>query len=153
MRQISHTDMSRWASINGKLDNALLRPQEREAKGQKFFGNLWGSGAAQANLEFNFKYCPDLYLQTVMTLDWYISEDGIFKPFETCMLTSAATICSNSPVQAMWHTRGIVRQGGTKTQAEFAQQLALRIAELYDVKTGKIVPVDQIDFDDDSSHA
>ncbi|KAF7190726.1 hypothetical protein HII31_07885 [Pseudocercospora fuligena] len=143
----------RWDSIKDDFDGALLRPKARQRAGADFFGTLWGPDAARQNLEFNFNYCPDLYVQNIITLEWFISDDGIFRPHETCMCTAAAIICSNSPLQAMWHTRGIVRQGGTLYQAKFAQQLALGIAALYDARTGKIVPVEEIDFDDESSHA
>ncbi|KXT09973.1 hypothetical protein AC579_7076 [Pseudocercospora musae] len=143
----------RWDSIKDDFDGALLRPKARQWAGADFFGTLWGPDAARQNLEFNFNYCPDLYVQSIITLEWFLSEDGVFRPHETCMCTAAAIICSNSPLQAMWHTRGIVRQGGTLYQAKFAQQLALGIAALYNARTGKIVPVEEIDFDDESSHA
>ncbi|EME81078.1 uncharacterized protein MYCFIDRAFT_176406 [Pseudocercospora fijiensis CIRAD86] len=138
----------RWDTVKDDFDGALLRPKERQRAGAEFFGTLWGPDAARQNLEFTFNYCPDLYVQNIITLEWFVSEDGIFRPHETCMCTTAAIICSNSPVQAMWNTRGIVRQGGTLYQAKFTQQLALGIAGLYGAMTGKILPVEEIDFDD-----
>lgn len=88
-----------------------------------------------------------------MTLEWYVAEDGILNFVETEMINSAALICTNCPTQAVWHTRGIVRHGGTKDQANFVQEMALRLAKEYEMKTGEIVPVDQIDFEDEKSHA
>lgn len=90
---------------------------------------------------------------TQMTLEWYVAEDGILDFVETEMINSAALICSNCPTQAMWHTRGIVRHGGTKAQARFVQELALKVAERFEVKTGRILGVDEIDFEDERSHA
>ena len=88
-----------------------------------------------------------------MSLNWWVGEDAIYTPAETCMLNAAAMICSNNATQAMWHVRGVVRQGGTIDQARLAQDLALKVAELYDAKTGNVVPVDEIDFEDRESHA
>lgn len=90
---------------------------------------------------------------TLNSLEWYVSEDAILNFVETELVNAAALTCSNCPMQAMWHTRGIVRHGGTIEQARFAQEVALKIAEMYGAKTGEITPVDEIDFDDEGSHA
>jgi len=44
----------------------------------------------------------------------------------------------------MWHTRGIVQHGGIIEDVRFAERIGLAIMELYEVKTGHIIPVDQI---------
>lgn len=51
----------------------------------------------------------------------------------------------------MWHTRGIIRHGGTSEDAWFAQKMALDIAKHYGAKTGDITPVDQIPMEDGTS--
>lgn len=68
------------------------------------------------------------------------------------MINIAALICSNSPVQATWHTRGLIRHGGTKEQAKFAQELALAVAEQYELKLEPIIKVDDIDFNSVTLH-
>jgi hypothetical protein len=87
-----------------------------------------------------------------MLYEWYFAEEAILSATETQMCNTAALICSNCPVQAMWHTRGIVRLGGSLENAHFAQGLGLAVAELYGCKTGDIVPVDDIDFEDEAPH-
>lgn len=87
-----------------------------------------------------------------MIYEWYISEDAILDNVETQMCNNAALICSNCPVQAMWHARGVVRHGGSKTQAAFAQELGLAVAKLYECKVGNVVDVDKIDFEDETPH-
>jgi hypothetical protein len=81
---------------------------------------------------------------TTLTLvyEWYFSEDAILSAVETQLCNTAALICSNCPVQAMWHTRGIIRHGGTVEDAWFAQKMALEIAKHYNGNTGEITPVD-----------
>lgn len=90
---------------------------------------------------------------TLNSLEWYVSEDGVLDFVETELVNAAALTCSNCPMQAMWHTRGIVRHGGSIEQARFVQEVALRIAKMYDAKTGDVMLVDQIDFEDEGSHA
>lgn len=44
----------------------------------------------------------------------------------------------------MWHIRGIVQHGGTIEDARLAERIGLAVVELHEVKTGHIIPVDQI---------
>lgn len=80
--------------------------------------------------------------------EWYFSETAILSAVETQLCNTASLICSNCPVQAMWHTRGIIRHGGNVDDARFAQRMALEIAKYYDSRTGVITPVDQIPMED-----
>ncbi|EME42326.1 hypothetical protein DOTSEDRAFT_25943 [Dothistroma septosporum NZE10] len=141
---------ARWDQHLHPLPSAT---HHAETRGKRFFDNLWSPEAAKENLDFNFKYSPDLYLLVQTNLSQWASEDSILSFVETELVYAAALICSNAPQQATWHTRGIVRQGGTKEQAGFVQQLSLRIADMYDCKTGNITPVDEIEWEDKKSHA
>ncbi|KAF4541312.1 uncharacterized protein LTHEOB_8708 [Lasiodiplodia theobromae] len=121
----------------------------REARGQHYFDVTWTPAIAQANQEKNRKYHPDFsLLNQQMLYEWWVSEDAILSNVETQMCTTAALVCSNSPVQALWHTRGIIRHGGSMADAKFAQDLGLAIARAYDCKTGEITRVEDIDFSD-----
>lgn len=91
--------------------------------------------------------CSDLICQEY-PYEWIFSDDTILSPIESQMCNVAALICSNSPRQALWHTRGVLRHGGTIEQAKFAQDLALAVVELLDVKIGSIQLVQDIDFED-----
>lgn len=77
--------------------------------------------------------------------DW-ISEDRILSDVETQMCNATLLTCWNSPTHALWHTRGVVRLGGTVEQARFAQDLGIAIATEFNSKTGDIIMVDNIDF-------
>jgi hypothetical protein len=46
----------------------------------------------------------------------------------------------------MWHTRGIVRHGGTLEQARFSQDIGIAIASHFDCKTGDIIKVEDVEF-------
>lgn len=78
--------------------------------------------------------------------EWHFSEDTILGAVETQMANVAALICANCPVQAMWHTRGLLRHGGTMDHARLAQTIGLEIASLYKCQTGKIIPVEEINI-------
>ncbi|EXA34313.1 hypothetical protein FOQG_16685 [Fusarium oxysporum f. sp. raphani 54005] len=134
----------------------------REEKGTTYFNTLWGEEAARFHRERNFKYQPDLcqyfstpsrsstdsvgdLLNLEMIYQWYFSEDTILGPVETQMCNAAALTCSKCPVQAMWHTRGIIRHSGTIDEARFAQEIALAVAQIYGCKIDDITPVDKID--------
>lgn len=141
--------------MNADLHSQLnpLLPTLRHDLAQNFFSTLWGSpSAASANQAFNHKFSPDLSLLVSLTLAWFIAENEIFSFAETCMLNAATMLCSNSAEQAMWHVRGVVRQGGTREQAAFAQELALRVAEVCEVKVKGVVSFEEIAWEDGGDH-
>lgn len=74
-----------------------------------------------------------------------MSEDAILSDVESQMCNTALLVCNNSPEQAWWHLRGLVRHGGTLEQARFAQELGLAVAEEFGAKTGAIKMVDDVD--------
>ncbi|KAF5987663.1 carboxymuconolactone decarboxylase [Fusarium coicis] len=103
------------------LDSAEAT-KAKEERAQHHFDMLWTPGAARDHKQFLQENHPD-----------------------------ASIMCVNSPTQALWHTRGIVRVGGTIEEARLTQEMVLRIANRFGAKTGDIVAVDVIDFDDKPS--
>lgn len=150
-----HNDQTRYDSINGDFSSPStpLIPPHRHELGQTFFSQLWGSPASStANQAFNLKFCPDLHFLVSLNLAWIVAEDTIFSFAETCMLNSATMFCSNNAEQAMWHVRGIVRQGGSKEQAKWTQELALRVAEVCEVRVKRVVGFEEIAWEDVGDH-
>lgn len=170
--------LHRYSSINSSFPTAPFQPPQRALAATEFFANLWGNpSTAQKNLEYNLKYCPDLHFLVTMksvnpnqpfsnpplfsnpshllitnSLTWLVSEPEIFTAPETCMLNGSAMICSRSGRQAYWHVRGVVRQGGTKKQAQLAQELALEIAGLYGVDVGGVVQWEDFEWEGREGH-
>lgn len=172
---LKKTPLHRYSSINSSFPTAPFQPPERALAATEFFANLWGNpSTAQKNLEYNLKYCPDLHFLVTMksvhpvplplflllliltciknSLTWLVSEPEIFTAPETCMLNGSAMICSRSGRQAYWHVRGVVRQGGTKEQAQLAQELALEIAGLYGVDVGGVVQWEDFEWEGREGH-
>jgi hypothetical protein len=85
-----------------------------------------------------------LNVRTIYEL--WISEDAVSTNVETQMCNTALLTCLECPTQAFWHTRGIVRHGGSVEQARFAQDLGLAVAMEFGCKTGTIKMVDDIEF-------
>ncbi|KAH6698165.1 hypothetical protein BKA61DRAFT_710161 [Leptodontidium sp. MPI-SDFR-AT-0119] len=121
----------------------------REARGMKYFDTIWTPAIGEFNRAKLLKYSPDLFLLNLkFYYEWNLSEVAILSAVETQMCNAAALICSFCPTQATWHTRGIVRHGGTIKDARMAQGLGLAIAELYDARTGDIEKIEDIDLED-----
>ncbi|EMD88508.1 hypothetical protein COCC4DRAFT_208575 [Bipolaris maydis ATCC 48331] len=138
----------RWEAMQADAQSRTIYEKTRYEKARRYFDTVWTPAGAQANRDKNFKYHPDLYLlNTQLVYEHYFSEDAILNPVETQMGNIAALICCNCPVQAMWHTRGLINHGGTINQAEFSHELAVAIATLYECKIGNLTPVSQIDFE------
>ncbi|ETS72881.1 hypothetical protein PFICI_15404 [Pestalotiopsis fici W106-1] len=121
----------RWELSQTDEVQRIQMDKIRYEKARRYFDTIWTPESAQANRDNNFKYHPDLYLlNTQLAYEYYISEDAILTPIETQMCNIAALICCECPVQAMWHTRGLINHGGSMEEAQFAQDLGLAIAEL-----------------------
>jgi hypothetical protein len=104
---------------------------------------LYASNPFSSNTEAY--YSEDL-LDVKTIYEFWISDDSILSNIETQMCNTTLLTCWNAPVQAMWHTRGIVRHGGTLDEARFAQDMGLAIARQFDIQTGDITMVDDIVF-------
>jgi hypothetical protein len=91
-------------------------------------------------------------LDVKLSYELWFSEDAILNPIETQMCTAAAITCTEAPLQAMWHTRGIVRHGGTIETAKFAQELALRVAKEFNCTTGPVQLVKDINWNDEKAY-
>ncbi|KAK7415661.1 hypothetical protein QQX98_005693 [Neonectria punicea] len=118
---------------------------ERAEKAKRYFDVLWGPVAAEQQRARVLKFHPDHYLLNVKTnYELWISEDAILSNIETQMCTTALLICNNSPEQALWHVRGLLRHGATMEQASFAQDLGLAIANHFDAKTGDITMAEDV---------
>ncbi|USP80430.1 uncharacterized protein yc1106_07704 [Curvularia clavata] len=138
----------RWEAMQADPASRTIYEKNRYEKARRYFDTVWTPAAAQANRDKNFKYHPDLYLlNTQLVYEYYFAEDAILNPVESQMCNIAALICCNCPVQAMWHTRGLINHGGTMSEAEFSHEFAVAIATLYGCKMGDLKPVNQIDFE------
>lgn len=84
-------------------------------------------------------------LNLEMIYQWHFSEDTILNAIETQMCNVAALICSSCPVQATWHTRGLLRHGGSAEEAKMSQMIGIAVARVYGARIDNITPVDEID--------
>lgn len=62
------------------------------------------------------------------------------------MCNVALLICLDCPTQVEWHTKGVVRHGGSKEQATFALDLGMVIAKEFGVRVEGIKGLDELEF-------
>ncbi|EOD43912.1 putative carboxymuconolactone decarboxylase protein [Neofusicoccum parvum UCRNP2] len=121
--------------------------ERRARRGREYFDTLWTPVGAEEMRNRVRKYHPDHQLvnMTIIYEHW-VSEDAILSNVETQMCNTVALECIDSPVQALWHTRGIVRHGGTLEDARFAQDFGVAVANQFGCRTGELTKVDDIQF-------
>ncbi|EXJ57725.1 uncharacterized protein A1O5_12515 [Cladophialophora psammophila CBS 110553] len=116
---------------------------KREARGKKFFDILWtpiGAEGVRATLK---KYQPDFcrhnsfgdckyhadaaidLLNQRLIYEYWGSEDRILKDVETELVAIASLVAMNCPEQLVWHLKGAIRHGATRSQAQFAYDLGI----------------------------
>jgi len=78
--------------------------------------------------------------------EYWFAEDKILSLIESEAVMASALTCINAPRAAIAHLRGIVRIGGSKDLAERTQNLAIEVARKFNVLTGDIDLVSEIDF-------
>lgn len=54
----------------------------------------------------------------------YLSETKLLSPVETSMTTIASLLPMDVPTQVKWHMRGLLRNGGSEAEVEYALELA-----------------------------
>ncbi|KAH9204672.1 hypothetical protein DL95DRAFT_495079 [Leptodontidium sp. 2 PMI_412] len=128
----------------GSQDETSENRKMREERGRKYYDTLW-TPVLGKNMDNRLnKYHPDQGWTKTMIYEMWLSDDSILSDIETQMCTTACLMCLNAPVQALWHTKGLVRHGGSLDQARLAQGIGLAIAQHFKTETGAIQMVDEI---------
>jgi hypothetical protein len=70
----------------------------------------------------------------------YLSEFAILGPVETSQVVLAALLPLDVPIQVKWHMRGLIRNGGSQEQLQYAMDIALRICKDMGVQLQSGVP-------------
>ncbi|KKK14622.1 hypothetical protein P175DRAFT_0492653 [Aspergillus ochraceoroseus IBT 24754] len=136
----------------GPRTEAMERGETREQRRHRargYLDTIWTPAYAGEGLGAMLKFHTDLNLLVLDAVyGLWLTEDRILGPVETQMCNVAAMICSSCPVQATWHTKGLIKHGGGMQQARFVEEVALAVAAQYGCSTAGLVPVDRIDFDE-----
>ncbi|KAF5016775.1 hypothetical protein F66182_11431, partial [Fusarium sp. NRRL 66182] len=121
--------------------------ERRKKRAADHFATLWSPDAARSNHEILEKNHTDAHLLLAQwSYDWWFSEDRILSLVETQIALAGGITLSNAPMQATWHTRGIVRCGGTKELAERSQDLFLEVGRKFNSLIGDVQLVKEMDF-------
>ncbi|KAH6971266.1 hypothetical protein BKA56DRAFT_661156 [Ilyonectria sp. MPI-CAGE-AT-0026] len=147
---ISDDEIDNYAPRIAVLEgpDATAAVKQIEARAQDYFSTIAGPGVADKLRGLFAKHQPDLYLIGFKWIyEYWFSEDAILSRVETQMCTATANACTDAPNEALWHTRGIIRMGGSKEQAQFVQDIFLRIAQEYGARTEEIIKISDPRFD------
>ncbi|KAF4435218.1 carboxymuconolactone decarboxylase [Fusarium acutatum] len=122
--------------------------ERRKKRAADHFATLWSPDAARSNNEILKKNHTDAHLLLAeWGYAWWFSEDRILSLVETQIALAGGITLSNAPMQATWHTRGIVRCGGSREIAERSQNLYLEVGRKFNVLIGDVQLVQEMDFE------
>lgn len=69
-----------------------------------------------------------------------MSENTILSPIETSQITLAALLPLDVPTQVKWHMRGLIRNGGSVEQVQYALDIAAKVVDVAEVGLKHGVP-------------
>ncbi|KAF5615585.1 carboxymuconolactone decarboxylase, partial [Fusarium tjaetaba] len=122
--------------------------ERRKKLAADHFATLWSPDAARSNFEILKKNHTDAHLLLAeWSYTWWFSEDRILSLVETQIALAGGITLSNAPMQATWHTRGIVRCGGSRELAERSQNLYFEVGRKFNVLIGDVQLVQEMDFE------
>jgi len=70
----------------------------------------------------------------------YMSEFAILNPVETSQVTLGSLLPLDLPRQVMWHMRGLIRNGGTVDQLQYALDITSEICRELNVQLVAEIP-------------
>ncbi|SCV48559.1 uncharacterized protein FFB14_10445 [Fusarium fujikuroi] len=120
--------------------------ERRKKRAADHFATLWSPDAARSNNEILKKNHTDAR-KILSRRDKALDEDRILSLVETQIALAGGITLSNAPMQATWHTRGIVRCGGSRELAERSQNLYLEVGRRFNVLVGDVQLVQEMDFE------
>lgn len=77
----------------------------------------------------------------------YLSENTILSPIETSQITLASLVPLDVPTQVKWHMRGLIRNGGSRGQVQYALDIIKKVVEAAEVTLKHDIPsMDVVDL-------
>ena len=75
-----------------------------------------------------------------MEYGYCLADFGILSPVETSQCVVASLIPQDVATQIRWHTRGLVRNGGTETDLKYAVDITTMITDALGLKIAAPIP-------------
>lgn len=115
-------------------------PAELDERGLTYMRNIFRADL-DPFLETMDNYWPDLRTLVVTTIyGYYQSDVSILGPIITSQLNIATLMTMDVTAEVAWHMRGLIRNGGTREQIDYAFDMATRICEICDLRLKNTMP-------------
>ncbi|KAH7024548.1 uncharacterized protein B0I36DRAFT_415976 [Microdochium trichocladiopsis] len=136
IRAIPSPQSNETSSIRAHITN----PSDTDARGEAYMRGIFRADLDPflANMDAHW---PDLRRLVVTTIyGYYQSDTAILDAVTTSQLNVASLVPMDVPVEVGWHMRGVVRNGGTREQLEFAWEIAIAVCRICEVKLKNQMP-------------
>lgn len=136
IKAIPSTESNETSSIR----NYIKVPSDTDGRGLTYMRNIFRADL-DPFLEGMDKYWPDLRTLVVTYIyGYYQSDVSVIDAVTTSQLNIATLVAMDVTAEVAWHMRGLIRNGGTKTQLDFAFDTALEVCRICDVKLKNPMP-------------
>lgn len=115
-------------------------PSDTDNRGLEYMRNIFRADL-DPFLETMDTYWPDLRTLVVTTIyGYYQSDTTILDAITTSQLNIASLVPMDVNAEVAWHMRGIIRNGGTREQLDYAFSVTTSICEICEVHLKNTMP-------------
>jgi hypothetical protein len=122
------------------IRNHIATPSSTDERGLDYMRNIFRSDL-DPFLSTMDQYWPDLRTLVVTNIyGYYQSEVSIVDAVTTSQLNIATLIPMDVPGEVGWHMRGLMRNGGSEEQLEFALKVTMEVVAICEVRLKNEMP-------------
>jgi hypothetical protein len=123
------------------IRNHIAVPRDTNERGVEYMRNIFRADL-DPFLHVMDTYWPDLRTLVVTQIyGYYQSDVSILGAITTSQLNIATLIPMDVTAEVAWHMRGLMRNGGTSEQLQFASDIAAEACRLCDVQLKNRMPL------------
>ncbi len=128
------------ANETSSLRAHIAEPATTDARGLAYMRNVFRADL-DPFLATMDAYWPDLRTLVVTTIyGYYQAETAILGPVATSQLNIAALVPMDVTAEVAWHMRGVLRNGGTRAQLDYAFATATAVCDVCEVRLKNTMP-------------
>ncbi|KAF2104224.1 hypothetical protein NA57DRAFT_70441 [Rhizodiscina lignyota] len=126
---------------SASIRNHIKEPSVTDDRGLDYMRNIFRADLDPfvAYMDANW---PDLRtLVCTFIYGYWQSDVSIIDAITTSQLNIATLMAMDAPPEVVWHMRGLIRNGGTREQLQFATDIAMEICQLTNVQLKNQMPL------------
>ncbi|OAA57616.1 hypothetical protein SPI_07275 [Niveomyces insectorum RCEF 264] len=128
------------ANETASVRNHIAVPADTDARGLAYMRNIFRADL-DPFLATMDAYWPDLRTLVVTTIyGYYQSDTSVLDAVTTSQLNIATLVPMDVTAEVAWHMRGVVRNGGTRAQLDYAYDAAVAVCAICDVRLKNTMP-------------